>query len=86
MSIFTSKNVWKFLIKIQLTKSNPKIIKGINPPCLMPIRIMTNMYLAHQARPNQDFYHLPMDVTFIVMIWEYHLPKKQLPIYQLSDF
>ena len=39
MSIFTSKNVWKFLIKIQLTKSNPKIIGGVNPPCLMPIRV-----------------------------------------------
>ena len=39
ISIFTSKNVWKFLIKIQLTKSNPKIIRGVNPPCLMPIRV-----------------------------------------------
>ena len=34
-----SKNVWKFLIKIHLTKSNPKIIRGVNPPCLMPIRV-----------------------------------------------
>ena len=33
------QNVWKFLIKIQLTKSNPKIIRGVNPPCLMPIRV-----------------------------------------------
>ena len=39
ISIFTSKNVWKFLIKIQLTKSNLKIIRGVNPPCLMPIRV-----------------------------------------------
>ena len=39
ISIFTSKNVWKFLIKIQLTKSNSKIYKGVNPPCLMPIRV-----------------------------------------------
>ena len=39
ISIFTSKNVWKFLIKFQLTKSNPKIIMEVNPPCLMPIRV-----------------------------------------------
>ena len=38
ISIFTSNNVWKFLIKIQLIKSNPKIVRGVNPPCLMPIR------------------------------------------------
>ena len=36
MSAFTSKKV---LIKIQLTKSNPKIIRGVNPPCLMPIKV-----------------------------------------------
>ena len=41
ISIFTSKNVWKFLIKIQLTKSNQKIIRGVNPPCLMPTRVKT---------------------------------------------
>ena len=28
MSIFTSKKVWKFLIKIPLTKSNPKRTRG----------------------------------------------------------
>jgi hypothetical protein len=33
ISIFTSENVGKFL-----TKSNP-IIRGVNPPCLMPIRV-----------------------------------------------
>ena len=27
MSIFTSKKVWKFLIQVQLTKSNPKITR-----------------------------------------------------------
>ena len=27
------------MIKIQLTKSNPKIIMGVNPHCLMPIRV-----------------------------------------------
>ena len=33
MSIFTSKKVWKFLIKIQLTKSDPKRIgDGKCPP------------------------------------------------------
>ena len=39
ISIFTSKNVWKSMIRIQLTKSNPKILRGVNPPCLMPIRV-----------------------------------------------
>ena len=39
MSIFTSKKVWKFLIQIQLTKSNPKITRGVKVPCLMPIRV-----------------------------------------------
>ena len=28
MSIFTSKKIWKFLIQIQLTESNPKITRG----------------------------------------------------------
>ena len=36
---FTAKNVSKFFIKIQLTNSNLKIIRGVNPPCLMPIRV-----------------------------------------------
>ena len=39
MSIFTSIKVWKYLIKIQLTKSNPKITRGVKVPCLMPIRV-----------------------------------------------
>jgi hypothetical protein len=39
ISIFTYKKDRKFLIKIQLTKSNPKIIRGVNPPCLMLIRV-----------------------------------------------
>jgi hypothetical protein len=33
MSIFTSKKVWKFLIKIQLSKSDPKMKRdGKCPP------------------------------------------------------
>ena len=39
MSIYTSKKVWKFLIQIQLTKSNPKIASEVKVPCLMPIRV-----------------------------------------------
>ena len=31
ISIFTPKNVWKFLIKIQLTISIPMIKRGVNP-------------------------------------------------------
>ena len=29
----------EIFIKIQLTKSNPKIIREVNPSCLMPIRV-----------------------------------------------
>ena len=39
MSIFTCKKVWKCLIKIQLTKSDPKRTRGWKVPCLMPIRV-----------------------------------------------
>ena len=45
MSIFTSKKVWKFLIQIQLTKSNPKITRGVKVPCLMPIRVKNGVDL-----------------------------------------
>ena len=45
MSIFTSKKVWKFLIQIQLTKSNPKITRGVKVPCLMPIRVKESVAL-----------------------------------------
>ena len=31
-------------LEIQLTKSNPKIIMGVNPPYLMPIRVKDRMY------------------------------------------
>ena len=47
ISIFTAKNVWKFLIKIQLTKSNPKIIRELNPPCLMPIKVKAFYMFSH---------------------------------------
>ena len=36
ISIFTSKKVWKILIKIQLTKSNQKRTGGWKVPALMP--------------------------------------------------
>jgi hypothetical protein len=39
-----------FLIKIQLTKSNPKIIRGVNPPCLMPIRIKSLVIIGANNR------------------------------------
>jgi len=39
MSIIASKKVWKFLIQIQLAKSNPKITRGVKVPCLMPISV-----------------------------------------------
>ena len=39
MLIFTSKKVWKFLIKHQLTKSDPKRTRWWKVPCLIPIRV-----------------------------------------------
>ena len=39
MSMFIVKKVWKFLIQIQLTKSNPTIASEVKVPCLMPIRV-----------------------------------------------
>ena len=42
MAIFTSKKVWKFLIQIQLKKSNRKITRGVKVPCLMPIRVKSS--------------------------------------------
>jgi hypothetical protein len=44
MSIFTSKNIWKYLIQIELTKSNPKITRGVKVPCLMPIRVNSSQF------------------------------------------
>ena len=39
ISILINKNFWKFLVKIQLTKSDPKKDRGSKVPCLMPIRV-----------------------------------------------
>ena len=39
---FHLKKCLEILIKNQLTKSNPKIIRGVNPPCLMPIMVDGN--------------------------------------------
>ena len=39
---FTSKKVWKFLIKTQLTK-DPKRTGGWKVPFLMPIRVKANI-------------------------------------------
>ena len=47
MSSFTSKKIWKFFIQIQLTKSNPKITRGVKVPCFMPIRVK-ECYLVFQ--------------------------------------
>ena len=42
---FYLQKVWKFLIQIQLTKSNPKITRGVKVPCLMPIRVKESVPL-----------------------------------------
>ena len=38
ISIFTSKNGWKFWTADKIQSKN---YKGVNPPCLMPIRVKT---------------------------------------------
>ena len=60
MSIFTSKKVWKFLIQIQLTKSNPKITRGVKVPWLMPIRVKV---LWTDWTINKEVGNKLMDVT-----------------------
>ena len=59
MSISTSKKVWKFLIQIQLTKSNPKTARGVKVPCLMPIRVNMNWF--RQKR-------LGINLTYLVQL------------------
>ena len=57
MSIFTSKTVWKFLIKTQLSKSDPNKTRGWKVPCLMPIRVKTTI------PPGKDTFYLAYHVT-----------------------
>ena len=47
--IFTSKKVWKFLIKIQLPKIWSKKDRGWKVPCLMPIRVKPS--ISSQSKP-----------------------------------
>ena len=60
MSIFTSKNFWKFVIKNQLTKSGPKRIGGWKVPSLMPIRVNTQV-----LRKHNNFYWYTYDAFYI---------------------
>ena len=57
MSIFTSKKVWKFLIKCQLTKYNPKRTRGWKVPSLMPIRV--RIPWLNTRPPPLRFFDLP---------------------------
>ena len=63
ISIFTSNNVWKFLIKIQLTKSNPKIIREVNSPCLMLIRVNTILPKPSQPSPLYSNHNVSVDAA-----------------------
>ena len=60
MSIFTSKKIWKFVIKNQLTKSGPKRIGGWKVPSLMPIRVNTQV-----LRKHNNFYWYRMHSTYL---------------------
>ena len=79
MSIFTSKKVWKFLIQIQLTKSNPKIYMGVKVPCLMPIRVKWKIQFLHSIqisnlRLSKGPHTFKCDISIIVgWVLEFHL-------------
>ena len=62
ISIFTSRNVCKILIKIQLTKSKPKIMRGVCPPCLMPIRV-------HNSKENNQYFFSAISKELFLRIW-----------------
>ena len=54
MSIFNSKKVWEFLIKIQLTKSGPKRTRGWQVTSLMPIRVKGKIFETNSETYNDD--------------------------------
>ena len=56
MSIFTSNKVWKFLMIIQLTKSDPKRTRVWKVPCLMPIRVNICIIYISNSKINQNIY------------------------------
>ena len=87
ISIFTSKNVWKFLVKIQLTKFNQKIIRGVNLPCLMPISVksscsrhmLSKLFFSALANSNSfSFLLLSNGGNFVLMFGEKNSIKKGL--------
>ena len=77
MSILTYKNVWTFLIQIQLTKSNPKITRGVKVPCLMPIRVNTK---TTHCTDDPSFYLDVQDAHYL--IWQKILFDKKLCLLQ----
>ena len=50
---FHLKKVWKFLIKIQLTKSDQKMTRGWKVPSLMPIRVKVGNYMTYVLDSKQ---------------------------------
>ena len=62
MSIFTYKKVWKFFIKIQLTKSDPKRTRGWKVPCLMPIKSI--FYKLFSANFKTGSLFSPVNILF----------------------
>ena len=65
MSIFTSKKVWKFLIKIQLTKYNPKRTRGWKVPSLMPIRVNQQTYKILNTTSNRLWPNCEVDQNLL---------------------
>ena len=77
MSIFISKKSWKFVIQIQLTKSNPRITRGVKVPCLMPIRVKQPLYeyvrayvIEEKFTSNNNF---SLSWSSLIFLKSYHL-------------
>ena len=78
MSILTSKKVWKFLIKIQLTKCDPKRTMGWKVPSLMPIRVSGHLLLGISLQDMALWFrHLIHDLILCNVIANLHLLSKQ---------
>ena len=90
MSIFTSKKVWKLLIKIHLTKSDPKRTRGRKVPCLMPIRVKYTLWaskvplnpfrLLHQIDTSTSSFLAKSRVKELIKCswWWFHLRQNDL--------
>ena len=73
MLIFSAtKNIWKCLIKIQLTKSDQKRTRGCKVPCLMPIRVKSNLKQGLNTLVHFFFECLVLACSDVLMLKNYN--------------